>query len=910
MPATLPIALARTPARIERLARWVRSADELVFSLASGPRTVIVDADHPEASLALARLAALDGDRFVIVVIGDKVKDGLPGADLLVTWDALSVALAGPLQRQRATIDVQRLFGVSVLAGQIDQALEHAADEVAACFEADGCVISIRGDSSGGAASGAHTWDSLTWNRTAERCRAAASARATLVAPVEEGTSACESYVAVPLEGPGASFGFVGLVAQSPVMFRDDQRSALAAIAGRLSRELAWRAIHQRTTDELDRLGNAPGYDLLLAMWNRMAMTELANMQVSAARRSVLPLSAAVVDVVDLQSINMRYGLETGDRLLRRIADAIRATIRVEDIVGRWAGDKIAVLLHGTGIDGAQRVAERLRAALDARPLEVANGHVLPLPATVGFAAIAANEDAQGMVERALQAAKAARESGLAISRALTAPEPRMSGPIDAADELRTTVGGAYRLQHEISRGGMGVVYRAEDLALERPVALKMLRPDLAEDRALVEQLRVEAAMLARLHHPNLVQIYSFGQSAGESYIVMELVEGEALQQAIERHLLEGTQVPIADVVAVIEEIGSALDALHERGIVHRDVKPSNVIRDPFRERAVLVDVGIARKFGQFVEAAGTPGYVAPEVIGGQESTPRSDVYGLAATAYALLTLVPPWGDDAEALARQTSGTQLTPPSEHRAELAPADDLIAAALAHDPRSRPASAGELARSLRAALALEASAPRAEPAPAPHVIMPRRTKARTRGVVFRSVARAVGVRDMQRLRDAIGGSHPEVAAALTDSAPLAWIPTELFSKLLSIAPLHLDRDGARLARDIARATVRASFRRFFPASAATLVPERTLSAMRSVWGQYQSWGKVSSMPVNASEMVVRIADGVRDPELCVWTEGLVEQLVVLSGGRGPIVDHEACVTRGDPACLYRVTWDRRV
>jgi diguanylate cyclase (GGDEF)-like protein len=595
--------------------------------------------------------------------------------------------------------DVTKMLGISVLGGQLDQALERVADQIAESFGIERCVISVRGGSTGGAASGSHTWDSFAWTRTSERCRVASLSGATLIAPVSE--IACESYLAVPLD----TYGFVGLVAERAYVFTPAQHAALTAIASRLAIELSWRAVHQRTSDELDRVSSAPGHDLLLAMWNRMAMAELATMHVSGSKRSSMPLAVAIVDVLDLQGINTRFGLETGDRLLRRIADAIRATIRAEDVVGRWAGDKIAVILHGTAIEGAQRVAERLRAALDARPLDLPNGGVLALPATVGIAALAPNEDAIALMNRAVYAAKQARDGGIAISRAATGPAPRISGPLEVGDELRAMVGGAYRLQHEISRGGMGVVYRAEDLALERPVALKMLRPDLAEDHAFVESLRSEAAMLARLHHPNLVQIYSFGQSGGDSYFVMELVEGEALQQAIERHRLEGTQMPIVEILSVIDEIASALDALHDRGIVHRDVQPSNVIRDPIRNRAVLVDVGSARRYGQFVEAAGTPGYVAPEVISGKEATPYSDVYGLAAAAYALLTLQAPWGDDTEVIARQLAGEPVEPPSKHRPEIASVDALLTAALASDPKLRPSSAGQLAQALREHLPVE-------------------------------------------------------------------------------------------------------------------------------------------------------------------------------------------------------------
>ena len=899
-----------------------RDADDLVATItASQPRAIVVDREYGEADHVLRRLTEMAelrerDDTTVFQVIRDTTGDPGAGAHVIVVEPALRHALALAdhtiTVQDRRPLALDRLLTISVLSGSLDDALETAASQLAVGFGVDRCVISVRGDQTGGAAVGIHTWDSLTWNQTADYCRIATATGASVIAPAPARGGAYESYLAVPLDTPIGSHGFLGLILSRPRIFSREHRAVLQAIASRLGSELGWRAVHQRTTDELDRVVNGPGLDQLLGIWNRTAIGQLATMHVSAASRSGLPLTAIVVDILDLQAINTRHGHDTGDRVLCRVADAIRSHVRTEDAVGRWSGDKIAVLLPGTAIDGAQRVAERFRAAIAERPLDLPTGGALQIPATVGLAALQKYEEPAVLITRAAQAAKKARDGDRPIARASTGPAPRLSSQqIEIADDMRATLGGTYRLLHEISRGGMGVVYRAEDLALERPVAIKMLRPDLAEDKAFVEHLRGEAAMLARLEHPNLVQIYNFGQSGGDSYFVMELLEGEGLQQAVERHRIEGTAMPIPELVTAIDQVASALDALHERGIIHRDVKPANVIRDPFRSRSVLVDVGIARRYGQFAESAGTPGYVAPEVIEGFEASPRSDVYGLAATTYTLLTLAPPWGDGDGVLQRQCAGEDIVPPSVFSAELEAADEVLLRALSRDPLHRPATAGAFARELRGALLAMTPVPKPDGARwVANTVMPSRGAAvpKTRGVVFRSVHRALGVREAERLRDAISGEHADLSRALTDTAPLAWLPTDVFVRLLTVAPPHVNRDSARLARDIARATVRASFRRFFPASAATLVPERTLSAIRNVWSRYQSWGTVSSMPIHPNETVVRITGTLRNPELCVWTCGMLEQLVILSGGRGVAVDHEACEARDDDACMFRVMWGR--
>ncbi len=278
-----------------------------------------------------------------------------------------------------------------------------------------------------------------------------------------------------------------------------------------------------------------------------------------------------------------------------------------------------------------------------------------------------------------------------------------------AAGRMRAAIepfaGGRYRVERVLGRGGMATVYLSRDTMLDRPVAIKVLAEHLLNDPAFVRRFRREASIAADLAHPHIVKVLDVGDEQGRLFIVMEHVHGQTLHDLLVR---EGPQPP-ARVAELGRQAAAALAYAHEAGLVHRDVKPANLL---LRYDGVLkvADFGIARpsdatQITQVGTVLGTPKYLAPEQAGGETVGPAADVYALGVVLYELLTGTVP-------------GTEATDP-------AGADPAIRRALDPTPAGRP-SASELA----AALGDEAATrPLPDRAPAPTAVLPRRSTHRS-------------------------------------------------------------------------------------------------------------------------------------------------------------------------------------
>lgn len=334
-----------------------------------------------------------------------------------------------------------------------------------------------------------------------------------------------------------------------------------------------------------------------------------------------------------------------------------------------------------------------------------------------------------------------------------------------------------YEIRALIGRGGMGEVYEAVDRQLDRTVAIKVLRPELAEDRRFLSRFRREARTAASLSHPGIVGVHDIGEDAGRAFIVMEFVPGRTLT-AIVRD--EGGVDP-AHAVRIGGAVADALAHAHERGVVHRDIAPGNIMLTSVGTVKVL-DFGIARAVRGSARsgspsAHGTVAYVAPEQARGEPSDQRADVYALGAVLYELLSGRPPFTADTTVdLLERAHNDAPAPVCSLRPDVPPALDLvIQRCLAKDPAERYVRADDLARALRQAAPTGTARKRA-PDRANH-----RGPAATAPIVRRETA-ALHPRRPPRSRRRTGRAALAVSIALMGLGGL-WVAVPAISAMSS-------------------------------------------------------------------------------------------------------------------------------
>jgi serine/threonine protein kinase len=359
-----------------------------------------------------------------------------------------------------------------------------------------------------------------------------------------------------------------------------------------------------------------------------------------------------------------------------------------------------------------------------------------------------------------------------------------------------TEVAGRYRIESRLGAGGMSTVFRAHDTVLERPVAVKLLAEHLAEDEAFVARFRREALAAARLQHPNIVQVFDSGEDpdSGRHYIVMEYVDGPSCADLLRQHRMFDSE----DTVRIVRDACHGLDYAHRAGVIHRDVKPGNLLVSNDSGTTKLADFGIAKaaeqtRITQVGSVLGTAAYLSPEQAAGEEAGAASDIYSLGVCAYQFLTgrLPHEYGSLTELALKQQQETA-PPVTDFRPDVPPElDRAVRASLERDPARRYDNALDMARALEAGLHGD-----------------------TTDVTERLATQAIPAEDATRMLDETSATRalprteyrPEPYTAAPPARrreperrqrnPLRWIIAVLIAVLLGVAiALALGIDGTR-------------------------------------------------------------------------------------------------------------------
>lgn len=265
----------------------------------------------------------------------------------------------------------------------------------------------------------------------------------------------------------------------------------------------------------------------------------------------------------------------------------------------------------------------------------------------------------------------------------------------------KTSTIGKYEILEKIGEGGFGIVYRGRDPMLDREVAIKVLRADLASSPGFVERFRREARLAASLRHPNIVGIIEVGEHESRYYLVMEYLSGQPLDQLLE----EGKPLSLTRAVELLHPLADALDYAHSKSVIHRDIKPANVIFTEDGKRPVLTDFGLVKSTVQEGITTtgvilGTAEYMSPEQVLGKEVSPATDIYALGVIAFQMLTGVVPYKSAAPFEVQNAHVNQPPPdPRKYNPGLSPdITEILMRALEKDPTRRFNSAGELIQML--------------------------------------------------------------------------------------------------------------------------------------------------------------------------------------------------------------------
>jgi len=261
------------------------------------------------------------------------------------------------------------------------------------------------------------------------------------------------------------------------------------------------------------------------------------------------------------------------------------------------------------------------------------------------------------------------------------------------------TFGGRYQLLSRVAIGGMGEVWQATDLVIGRTVAIKILKDEYLGDPGFLERFRAEARHAALVNHEGIANVYDYGEEEGSAYLVMELVPGEALSTILERERV----LPADQVLDIVAQTASALHAAHQAGLVHRDIKPGNLLITP-DGRVKITDFGIARIADQVPLTAtgqvmGTVQYLSPEQASGHPASPSTDIYSLGIVAYEALAGRRPFTGESQ-VAIAMAQINEAPPELPVTVAEPVRNLVFAAIAKKPAERPASAQLFARAAQA------------------------------------------------------------------------------------------------------------------------------------------------------------------------------------------------------------------